>query len=105
LAVDGEDALEKFEPQRFDLIICDVFMPHKEGLQTIRELRELAPSMPIVSMTGSIPSSGTDQIDPDFLRITAEFGANRTIAKPFKAAELIALVHRCLEEGRAPTAG
>ena len=71
----------------------------------MRELRELAPSVPIISMTGSIPSSGTGPRDPDFLRMTAEFGATQTISKPFKAAELLALVRRCLEEGAAATAG
>jgi len=80
-------------------------MPQKEGLETVRELHKLAPAMPIISMTGSISSRGTGQPDPDFLRMTAEFGATRTIAKPFKAAELLALVQQCLDERAAPTAG
>lgn len=38
LAVDGEDGLRQFQRQPFDLVLCDVFMPQKEGLETVREL-------------------------------------------------------------------
>ena len=102
-AVDGEHGIRRFQEERFDLVLCDVFMPQKEGLETMRELRELSAVTPIISMTGSIASSGTGQLDPDFLRMTAEFGATRTIVKPFKAADLLALVQQCLDEGAAPT--
>jgi CheY-like chemotaxis protein len=55
LAVDGEDGIRQFRRQPFDLVLCDVFMPHKDGLGTVREIRQLSAGTPIISMTGSIP--------------------------------------------------
>jgi len=96
LAVDGEDGVRQFRRQPFDLVLCDVFMPHKEGLATMREIRQLSADTPIISMTGSIPTDDNDQSHPDFLRMSGPLGASRTIAKPFRPRELLALVRECL---------
>ncbi len=105
LAVHGDDGIRLFQEQPFDLVVCDVFMPQKDGLQTIREIREISPNTPIISMTGSCsrPSGGA-HLDPDFLRMTRGLGATQTLTKPFKAAKLLALVQRCLgpRSPRAP---
>jgi CheY-like chemotaxis protein len=101
LAVDGDRGLEQFQRQHFDVVLCDVFMPNKEDLETVREIRQLSADTPIISMTGSIaavPGSG-GQLDPDFLRMAGAFGATETLAKPFKARELLALVDKCLGAG------
>jgi DNA-binding response OmpR family regulator len=87
LAVDGEDGVRQFQHQPFDLVLCDVLMPHKEGLATMREIRQLSAATPIISMTGSIPTGVSDQ--PDFPLTN---GATRTIAKPFRPRDLLALV-------------
>jgi len=96
LAVDGEDGLRQFHQQSFDLVLCDVFMPHKEGLETVREIRQLSAGTPIISMTGSIPGGEDGRLDPDFLRMSGALGATRTIGKPFRPRELLALVRECL---------
>jgi CheY-like chemotaxis protein len=96
LAVDGVDGVRQFQRQQFDLVLCDVFMPHKEGLETVREIRQLSAGAPIISMTGSIPTSDGGRLDPDFLRMSGALGATRTIAKPFRPRELLALVRECL---------
>jgi DNA-binding response OmpR family regulator len=99
LAVDGEDGVRQFQHQSFDLVLCDVFMPHKEGLATMREIRQLSAATPIISMTGSIiPTGVSDQ--PDFPLTN---GATRTIAKPFRPRDLLALVRECL--GRSSKSG
>jgi CheY-like chemotaxis protein len=97
LAVDGEDGIRQFRRQRFDLVLCDVFMPQKEGLETVREIRQLSTDTPIISMTGSLPASDGGRLDPDFLRMSGALGATRTIAKPFRPRELLALVRECLD--------
>lgn len=104
LAIDPADGVRRFRQERFDVIICDVFMPTKErGVETIAALREISAETPIVSMTGSFPRpSGGAHLDPEFLRMTREYGATQVIAKPFKAAELLALVRKCLEPRSAP---
>ena len=98
MAVDGDDGVLQFREQPFDLVLCDVFMPNKEGLETVREIRQLSAATPIISMTGSVATAldSSGGLDPDFLRMAGAFGATRTIAKPFKTAELLALVQECL---------
>ena len=98
LANDGEDGIRQFQRQRFDLVLCDVFMPHKEGLATMREIRQLSAATPIISMTGSVPTDDSGQPHPDFLRMSGPLGATRTIAKPFRPRELLALVRECLAQ-------
>ena len=71
-------------------------MPHKEGLATVREIRQLSSGTPIISMTGSIPSSERGRPDPDFLRMSSALGATRTLAKPFGPRELLARIQECL---------
>jgi CheY-like chemotaxis protein len=104
LAVDGDHGVRLFREQHFDLVLCDVFMPKKDGMETIRELRDLSADTPIVSMTGGVArtSSAGDPAEPDFLRMTNAFGATQTIAKPFSRERLLAVVRQCLELGSEP---
>jgi CheY-like chemotaxis protein len=76
-------------------------MPHKEGLETVMEIRQLRAATPIISMTGSIPAGDSGQLHPDFLRMSGALGATRTIAKPFRPRELLALVRECLAASAA----
>jgi len=91
VAVDGEDGIQQFQRQPFDLVLCDVFMPKKEGMETIRDLRQLSTGTPIISMTGR-----SDALEADFLRMTRKLGATRALTKPFDVEEFLALVRRCL---------
>src|SRR4030095_6259368 len=91
VAVDGEDGIRQFQQEPFDLVLCDVFMPKKEGMETIRDLRHLPTGTPIISVTGR-----SDAFETDFLRMTREFGATRAITKPFEIDDFLALVRRCL---------
>jgi CheY-like chemotaxis protein len=100
LAVDGNDALQKFEQQRFDLVICDLFMPNKEGIATLRELRRLDPAVPVIMMSGDMPSTSyLGMAHVDYLAMAIALGATRTIEKPFKYSKLIRLVQECLAVG------
>jgi DNA-binding response OmpR family regulator len=91
VAVDGEDGIRQFRQQPFDLVLCDIFMPKKEGMETIRDLRQLSTGTPIISVTGR-----SDAFETDFLRMTRELGATRAITKPFEVDDFLALVRRCL---------
>ena len=100
LAVNGNHALRKFRRQRFDLVICDVFMPDKEGVETLKELRQLDPAVPIIMMSGVAPSTYLwGATHRDYLAMVREFGATRTIEKPFKYSQLARLVRECLAPG------
>jgi len=98
LAIDGADGLQQFQRQTFDLVIADIFMPNKEGFETLRELRQLTAQTPIISMTGSFPGPhrGGELVNTDYLRMAQVFGATRTISKPFSHRDLLALVDECL---------
>ena len=100
LAVDGNDALKKFGQQRFDLVVCDLFMPNKEGIATLRELRRLDPTLPVIMMSGDMPSTSyLGMAHVDYLAMAKALGATQTIEKPFKYSKLMRLVQRCLAVG------
>jgi CheY-like chemotaxis protein len=97
LAVDGNDALRQFRQEHFELVICDVFMPHKEGIETLKELRQLDPVVPIIMMSGRAPTAYFwGATHKDYLAMAEALGATRTIEKPFRYSQLIRLVHECL---------
>jgi CheY-like chemotaxis protein len=99
-AVDGNDALRQFRRQHFELVICDVFMPDKEGIETLKELRELDPTVPIIMMSGEAPTAYFwGATHRDYLAMAKALGATRTIEKPFKYSQLIRLVQECLAAG------
>ena len=52
VATDGHACLKMFRASPFDLVIMDMFMPNKEGLETIIELRKEFPHVAVVAMTG-----------------------------------------------------
>lgn len=105
LAVDGAEGLRQFQQQPFDLVIADIFMPNKEGLETVRELRQITAKIPIITMTGSFPGPhrGGDLGNVDYLRMAQVFGATRTLSKPFSYRDLLALADECLGAGNAET--
>lgn len=49
---DAESALAQFQPDRYDLVILDLGMPHLDGLSLARRLKDLSPSIPIILLTG-----------------------------------------------------
>ena len=97
LAIDGNDGLRQFAQRRFDLVICDIFMPTKEGFETLRELRCLDPAVPIIMMSSNVPSiSFWGMAYTDYLGMSKAFGATRTIEKPIRYSQLIRVVRECL---------
>ncbi len=84
---DAKRAVERHATEPFHVIVTDIMMPGMDGNRLIRILRD-APRRPaIVAMTGEPPQFGFD-----FLETARELGADATIAKPFRAEELAALI-------------
>jgi two-component system, chemotaxis family, chemotaxis protein CheY len=104
LAVDGNDGLRQCREQIVDLVICDIFMPEKEGIETVREMRQMMPTVPIVTMTGGarVVPSASNRGQTDYLQMSRLVGATATITKPFRPRELIALVEQCLGQEIRP---
>lgn len=92
---DGSNALKMHRQKKYDLIITDIFMPGVDGLDTISGLREIDPTLKIIAISG-----GGGRTDPDqALRRAVSLGANATIAKPFRKADIIRVVNSTLEKG------
>jgi len=90
-APDGEIGSRAFMENMPDLVILDIIMPNKGGLETIIKLRENHPDVKIFAMTG-----GGRVVKADFLSIAESIGAMRTFKKPFERKELVAAVKEAL---------
>jgi CheY-like chemotaxis protein len=95
-AGDGMDGLKLAKEGAFDLVITDMIMPVKDGIETIIELRRDYPQLPILAMSGG----GRLHADT-YLELAGQFGVARTIAKPFRPEELVAEVASLLESRAA----
>ena len=91
-AADGRQGVDLFHAGKFDLVLTDLVMPGKEGIETIIELRRDHPLLKIIAMSGGMPRSKF------YLDVAARLGAQRALAKPFTPAELL----RTIDEVLAP---
>lgn len=90
-AVNGREALTAFLQRRPDLVLTDLIMPEQEGLETICELRRLAPHLPIIAMSG-----GGRTKPHGYLQVASQLGANQVLAKPFSFQELLDAIEATL---------
>lgn len=91
VADDGERGLRLFRSEKPDLVITDIIMPEKEGIQTIMEMRREQPSTKIIAVSGGGRIGNTD-----FLKVARSMGANDVIAKPVDPDDFAARIKRCL---------
>jgi DNA-binding response OmpR family regulator len=83
-ANDGDKAMEVLRENRCDLMVLDLFMPNKDGIETLRELSKLSPRPRTLAISGGGRFSA-----PDTLRVAARLGADSTLAKPFTPRQLL----------------
>ena len=95
-AGDGEEAMRKIRSEKPDLVMMDLFMPRKEGLETIMQLRRSFPEVKIIAISGGNPTHGMS-----FLETAKKFGAMRTLAKPFGMQEMRDAVSELLDSQQA----
>ena len=95
-AADGVEALARHRATPADIVIVDIFMPEKEGIETIIELRQESPTLPIIAMSGGGTSGNRN-----FLAQAVQLGASRAVQKPFDYTEVLAMVTELL----SPRAG
>ena len=91
-AQDGKAAMKLFHQDPLvDLVITDLIMPEKEGIETIIELRRDFPKVPIIAI------SGGGLIDPnDYLVLAEKLGAQITLEKPFSRKDIIDAVNELI---------
>jgi len=80
----GNDGVALQKKQGFDAVIVDLMMPHKDGLETIRDLKENNDGLPIIAISG-----GGDIVRQNFVKAAFIFGASATLEKPFDGDELL----------------
>lgn len=92
-AQDGKIAMKLFHQDlTVDLVITDLIMPEKEGIETIIELRRDFPKVPIIAI------SGGGRIDPnDYLLLAKKLGAQITLEKPFSRKDIINAVNELIK--------
>lgn len=90
-ATNGNEAIKIFNDKPADLIITDIIMPDKEGIETIREMRNKYSNIKIIAISGGGRAGPTD-----YLKIAKTFGANRTFTKPFDRKEFLDCVKELL---------
>jgi CheY-like chemotaxis protein len=92
-AANGSEAVRLWRQLAGDLVITDIHMPEKNGLETIIELRQIAPHTRILAMSGGDLNPRVDVLGDATL-----LGASRTISKPFTLEEMLRAVEEVLEE-------
>jgi DNA-binding response OmpR family regulator len=89
LAANGNQGMELQCAKPASVIITDLLMPEKEGLETIVEFRKDFPKVPIITISGR-PSTEF------FLYMAKRLGSIQTFEKPFRPSELLAAVEQVL---------
>jgi CheY-like chemotaxis protein len=101
-AVDNSrTGLRLLETRNVDLLIVDIFMPGMDGFETMKEVHQSRPDLPIVVISGQQFSLAA-QPSPDFLHMATRLGAVSSLHKPFRPAELLAAVDGALSSSQLP---
>ena len=92
-ASDGHQGIKLYENHPTDIVITDLVMPGKEGLEMILEIKKLD------SKVKSIAISGGGRSGPqNYLKMAKAFGAQRVITKPFSHAEMLEAISQVLDK-------
>jgi DNA-binding response OmpR family regulator len=95
ISLNGSEGMNLFEKQKPDLLITDIIMPQKEGLEIILELRRKHPELKIIAI------SGGGRIGPEgYLPSAKLFGADMVFQKPLVQKEFVQAVAFLLNENR-----
>lgn len=91
-AADGDAALEQLRARRYDMVVLDVMMPGRSGIDVLREMRadEAMKDVPVVVMSAWQAAQDIDS--------ALAAGANGFLPKPFRAEELDATVRALIRE-------
>jgi len=91
-AAEGQTGLRLWRERGADLVITDICMPSRTGIEVILELRALAPGLALIAISG-----GAESRVLDLLGTARQAGAVRTVPKPFTGLELLATVREVLQ--------
>ncbi len=93
-ALDGEEGLARALGEPFDLILLDVMLPHKNGFDVCRDLRQQGVAVPVLMLTAR--GQVVDKV------VGLKLGADDYLTKPFEMIELLARIEALLRRAPAP---
>lgn len=86
-AANGKEALTIVHREAVDLALVDLFMPVKDGLETVQEIYQAAPQVKLIAISGWYPDS-----DSDLLAATLDLYVSRRLEKPITSRQLLEVV-------------
>lgn len=87
-ACNGNEGIRLYRSNPTDLVITDIIMPEKEGIETIIELKQDFPALKVIAISGGSRRLGATNC----LSYAAKLGVSRVLAKPFERAALLEAV-------------
>jgi CheY-like chemotaxis protein len=93
-APDGREGIKLYRQAPTDLVITDILMPEKEGVETVIELKRDFPDVKIIAMSGG----GRGMDAQDYFSLVKRLGAAQTFAKPFDHKKLFGTIQELLGE-------
>lgn len=96
-AADGRTGLALWRQSPTDVVLTDIFMPNKDGIEVILEIKRTRPQAKIIAMTGGGQTRQWEMVPAAIL-----LGADRTIQKPFDKKTLLAVIKEVLHDPPCP---
>lgn len=90
---DGESGVRLFCAEKFDLVITDIFMPDKDGIEVVRDILEHRPDAKVVVISGG----GGFQSPVRLLNAAKSMGARGILQKPFQPQQILDMVNDILK--------
>ena len=87
-AEDGQQGVQLFQQHQIDLVVTDILMPSKEGIETIVEIRQRNREVRIIAVSGGGAIGATPVLDA-----ARQLGADDVLSKPFSKAELLVKIN------------
>lgn len=92
VASNGIEAVKQYSGNQVDLVITDIVMPEKEGIETIMDLKRIDPQVKIIAI------SGGGKVNADhYLKMAQSLGAQETIEKPIEKNHLLKKINAVLK--------
>ena len=95
-ARDGEEGLARFVERTPDLVVTDILMPNREGVETILAMKARAPQVKILAISGG-GRLGAEEV----LSLARRLGADAVLPKPFRSAEILKVARDLLQPADA----
>jgi CheY-like chemotaxis protein len=95
-ARNGVEGLKVYPSINADLVITDIVMPEKEGLEVLMELKRKTPPVKVIAISGGGRNSAAN-----YLSSATLLGAARVLQKPFSNDELVTAIREALAAGKS----